>query len=34
MYYETSNPETCKLNNKDLEALAAIKKEAMKKNSK
>jgi len=34
MYYQTSNPETCKLNNKDLEALAAIKKEAMKKNSK
>ncbi len=34
MYYETSPPDRCKLTNKDLEALNAIKKNAMKKNSK
>lgn len=33
MYYATTAPDNCKLTNKDLEALAAIKKEAMKKNS-
>jgi len=34
MYYETSTPDKCKLNNKDLEALNLTKKNVMKKNSK
>lgn len=34
MYYETSTPDKCKLANKDLEALNALKKNAMKQNSK
>ncbi len=34
MYYDSSAPDKCKLNNKDLEALNALKKDIMKKNSK
>ncbi len=33
MYYETATPDKCKLNNKDLEALNLVKKNALKKNS-
>jgi hypothetical protein len=34
MYYDSSSPEKCKLNNKDLESLNNLKKDTIKKNSK